>query len=117
VAGEHDAGVVDHALLHRRGHHGVVLAREAAVDRAIEDFEDVAAVGRIERARGARATQRDVLYVGEILEQLPIAQGDQPRIESFAREQVAQLRADAGRLAGGERDDRAPYRSSSRSST
>ena len=48
VPGEGDAGVVDRALLHRRGDHGAELAREAAVD----------ARGRAARARGGRWRDR-----------------------------------------------------------
>ena len=36
VAGERHARVVDDALVHRRGHHRVELAREATVDRPVE---------------------------------------------------------------------------------
>ena len=38
VAGEGDAGLVDQALLHRRGHHGRELAGQAAVHRAIDQL-------------------------------------------------------------------------------
>ena len=41
VAGEGDAGVVDHALVHRRGDHGGELARHAAGQRSIEGRQHV----------------------------------------------------------------------------
>jgi hypothetical protein len=46
-----------------------------------------------------------------------VADDDDARGKGLARDPRAKLRPDAGGLAGGQRDDRALYRSSSRSST
>jgi len=53
----------------------------------------------------------------DAVEERALADDDNARAEGLRRDPVAQLRPDAGGLAGGQRDDRAPYRSSSRSST
>ena len=121
MAGEHDARIVDHAFLHRRGHHGVELAAQAAVDRAIEDLEHVAAVGGVGLSRRSRPAQRNMLELREIDER-PVADRHDAGREALGGEHAAELRADARRLTGGEGDDRAPrddrpYRSSSLSST
>jgi hypothetical protein len=117
MAGEGDAGVVDHALLHRRGHHGVELAGEAAADGAVEDIEDVAAVGGIELAGEPGPAKRNMFDSGKTLKQPPIADDDNAGGKGFARDPAAKLRSDASGLARGEGDDRTLYRSSSRSST
>jgi hypothetical protein len=57
-----------------------------------------------------------VLHIVKV-EQRAIADDDQASGERLRANAVAKLGADAGGLAGGDRDDRAPYRSSSRSST
>ena len=57
VAGKGDAGVVDDALLHRRGDHGVVFAREAASEREVEHREHIAAVAGVELP-GTRGRER-----------------------------------------------------------
>jgi hypothetical protein len=51
------------------------------------------------------------------LEQRAVADEHQAGIEFLGRDALAQLRADAGRLTRGQRDDRGLYRSSRRSST
>jgi hypothetical protein len=50
-------------------------------------------------------------------EQRAVPDEDQAGSEVLGRDALAQLRADAGGLTRGERDDRALYRSSRRSST
>ena len=89
-------------------------------DRAVEEREHVAAVGRIEPAGDARPAQRRRARRPESLSKRaprsPI--DDHARVEASRAASIsAQVRADAGGLARGQRDDRALYRSSSRSST
>jgi hypothetical protein len=115
VPGEAYPRVVDHAFVHRRGDHRVVLAGEAPVDRAVEHLQDVAAVGGLEPARLARRRERHMVDVRTPLQQAPVADGDELRAAEPARHRDAQLRPDARRLARGEGDPR--HRSSSRSST
>src|SRR5262245_55794485 len=113
------AGVVDNALLHRRGDDRIVFACEAAADGAVENGEHVAAVGRIELAGNARSRERDVLDVRAAGEQRAIADGDDATgkrlLGGAHHSQLTDLGPDPGRLAGSERDDRRLYRSSSRS--
>ncbi len=116
VAGEVDARVVDHAFLDRRGHHRVVFAAQATVDRAVQHLEHVAAVGGVEPAGHAGSAQRNVLDL-DAGQQRAVADHRQARVEVFARCARAQLGPHPGGLAGSQRDDRAPYRSSRRSST
>ena len=110
VAGERDAGVVDHALLHRRGDHGVELAGEAAVDaRGRAARARSGALRRIELARrDAGRAQRHVLDCAatRARSERAVADDDHARRAGSAREERAQLGTDAGGLAGGERDDR-----------
>jgi hypothetical protein len=61
--------------------------------------------------------ERHVLDRGKTCQQRTVSDGDEARREALGREHPAKLRPDAGRLAGGDGDDRAGYRSSSRSST
>ena len=50
-----NAGIVDHALLHRRGDHRREFARDAAGDRGVERREHRLRIGGIEPARRRRA--------------------------------------------------------------
>ena len=61
VAGEGDAGIVDHALLHRRGHHRGELAVQASPHGAVEDGQHIASICWIEPAGNRRASERHVL--------------------------------------------------------
>ena len=60
VPGEGDPGIVDHALLHRRGDECGELARDAAIGRACERLEHVGCVARVERAGVRWRAQRHV---------------------------------------------------------
>ncbi len=51
VAGEGKAGVVDDALVHRRGDDGVIGPVHAARDRGVEQGQHVGAVAGVEHAR------------------------------------------------------------------
>src|SRR4051812_20401502 len=118
VPGKGNPSVVDHALLHRRGYHRLVLARKAAGERTLEDREHVTAVARIELARSARSSEGNVLDLRKTGEDGTVADRHQPRGKALGGEPHAKLRADSRRLTGGKRDDRAGgYRSSSRNST
>ena len=103
VAGEGDAGVVDHALLHRRGHHGGELALEAAADGAVENRQHIASVCRIEPAGNRRTRERHVLDARTAGEERAVADDHDVHLRSKA---YAQLGTDAGGLAGSERDYR-----------
>jgi len=56
VAGERNAGVVDHPLVHRCGHHGIVASAAAASDRILQGRQHGAGVAQVElpRLRGVR---------------------------------------------------------------
>jgi hypothetical protein len=58
VTAERDAGVVDHALLHRPGDQGVGAAGKTQFGRAIERFDHVGGIGGIEAAGLRRRPQR-----------------------------------------------------------
>jgi hypothetical protein len=116
VTGERNAGVVDDAFLHRRGHHGLVFAGQTALHRPIEQAQDIAAVGGIEPARRARAGERQVLHLRRVPQDGTVAEDHDAGAESLASEHRAELGADSGRLAGSH-GDRESYRSSRRSST
>ena len=49
VAGEWDTGVIDNALVHRRCDHGIEFATQAAIHRAIQGIQNIAAIGDIWR--------------------------------------------------------------------
>src|SRR3954468_15646585 len=101
MAGERDAGVVDHALLHRRRDHGGVFAFHAAADRAIENRKHVARVRRIELAGRYGTRERHVLDARRALEKRAIADDDNVGLR---REAHAELWTDAGGLAGSKCD-------------
>src|SRR5437763_1792404 len=54
---------VDHALLHRSGHHRRELSRQAAANRAVEDREHIARVRRVEPPGDRGPRERHVLHV------------------------------------------------------
>jgi hypothetical protein len=54
VSRELDAGIVDHALLDGRGDHRGELAGHAAVDRTIQQLQDMTCIGAIELAGANR---------------------------------------------------------------
>ncbi len=60
VTGEWHAGVVDGALLHRRGDHGRELTLHAARDGAVQQGEHVARVGGVQLASVAMRRERHV---------------------------------------------------------
>jgi hypothetical protein len=57
VAAERNAGVADHALVQRRGHHGIEASIEAAGDGMVEALQQRQGVGRIGAAGRRRARQ------------------------------------------------------------
>jgi hypothetical protein len=116
VTGEGNAGIVDHALLHRRGDHRVEFAAEAAGNGAVEHGEHVGAVRRIELSGHRGMAQRKVFDLRG-LEERAVADHHHPRAQVLCGDALAKLGTDAGRLTRGERDHRALYRSSRRSST
>jgi hypothetical protein len=65
VAGKRNSRVVDDALLHRRRDHRGIFAGEAAPHRAIEQREDVAAIGGVELSGPRRPGERNVLHIGD----------------------------------------------------
>jgi hypothetical protein len=66
VPRERNARHVDHALLHRRGHDRIELARHRAVDGAIDEIQNIAPVRGIELARHARRAERNVQHLEPI---------------------------------------------------
>ncbi len=122
VSAERDARIVDHALLHGRGDHGGELTAATPVDRAIQQREHVARIAGIESTRddGPRNGMMlddepsggfgdgDAQRTGAFVEQRAIDEADDLAAEVFAqgelRERDAEVRADAGGLAGGQRD-------------
>ena len=128
VAGEGNAGVVDRALLQRRGDDGVETAGQRAVDRGVEQAEHVAPVGGVElarlrqarRARDARSRLARRAALGQpthrarACEQRAIAEHGEarrrPARRAPAERRRRQFGTDAGRLAGGDRDGRAAGR-------
>ena len=109
MAAKRDAGIVERAFLHRRGHHRVELAGEAAAQRALEDRDDIGAVRGVEAAGNARPDQRDVLDIGTAGKQAAVADRHDARGERLARHARAKLRPDPGRFARSERDDRSTF--------
>ena len=63
MAGKGDAGIVDDALVHRRRDHRRICATDAAVERRIENIQDVTRVGGVEPAGDHRRAQRHVTDV------------------------------------------------------
>ena len=132
VSAEGDAGLVDHALVNRRGDDGVELPGERAVDGALEQRQHVARVGRIRAAGDARCAERQMrdsertgcmrgaarcrsaCVAGErdrklqLLrtrgEQRAVAEAHQLARQLAQGERQAQLRADAGGLSRGQSD-------------
>src|SRR5688500_15089340 len=127
VAGELNAGIVDDALLHRRGDHGRELAAHAAVDGTVEHREHMARIEDIELAGGAGHAQRHVQHpqrsgprgprgpgivgleedVGAqelraLGEQLVAADDDQFGGKPGLRECETEIRADAGGFTRGD---------------
>jgi len=121
--------LADHPLVHRRGDHGGELAADAAGDRAIEQAEHAGAVGGIEppgrRGPGQRLMKdldhgrrcvrirlpgADLNRAAHLrrarAHQLDVAEHHQPRRPVALDDAQAQLRADAGRFATGDGDDR-----------
>ena len=62
MAAERDAGVVDHALVHRRRDDGVELPGQCGLDGAVEECQYVRRVGRLEPPRHARHRERLVRH-------------------------------------------------------
>ena len=122
---ERQAGLADDALLYRRRDHAGVAAGAAAVTGDIEEVGDVARVGRIESARLDRCGGRDVQelqfagpvrgglrcldyahgraqFLGALAQHRAITQEEQAGRKVSRGERKAQVRPDAGRLAGGD---------------
>jgi hypothetical protein len=131
VARERHARVVDHALLHRCGDHRGELAAPAAFGGVAQHLEHVRRVGGIEaagddgrRERGRQHLQtappvRTELARGGALQfqrqpEVPGARGEQVRVGRHREpagpvprgEREAEIRPDAGGLAGGHDDRR-----------
>ncbi|MCY1275364.1 hypothetical protein D9M70_240070 [compost metagenome] len=132
VAGEGDAALVDHALVHRSGDHPGEGAVEAAPAGSGQGFQHVGGVRRVQLAAFHRGAQRRVPDVqaaggrralrpvarpgflqvdiqaqlrGALGQQRAAGDGDQRVRLRLAGEQQAQVGADAGRLAGGQGEE------------
>jgi hypothetical protein len=141
VAGEGNAGIVDHCLVHWRRHHCRELAGLATFERSIEQSKNVRRIDRIELSCDGRHAQRHMDEIedtrfrqcrrrplaqtdggtelrGTRTHHFPVGQNDEACCEILLREAQAEFGADAGRLARGDGDDRRhAQRSSSRRST
>ena len=127
VAGEGDAGIVDDALVHRCRYHRVELAREASVDRAVEQRQDVPriradpVVRPCRARRAARAAPRLDPRRGRpgrnragrscaCARRGPVRAATGPpaarprQSKRRPRQRCAQVGSDAGRLPGRQRD-------------
>ena len=60
VAGEGNACLIDHALVHRGGDHGGKVAVDAALGGALQGFEHIGGIGGVELAGGYWCLQRGV---------------------------------------------------------
>ena len=125
MAGERQAGLADDALLYGSRDHAVVVAGAAAVTGNVEEVGDVAGVGRIEAAGLDRCGRRYVQelqfagpvrgrlrcvdnahgraqFLGALAQHGAIAHEEQAGRKVSRGQRKAQVRPDAGRLAGGD---------------
>ncbi|MOA16755.1 hypothetical protein D3C78_1369850 [compost metagenome] len=131
VAGEGDSALVDHALVHRRGDHSGEVAVQAALAGAGEGFQHIAGIRRVQLAALHRSGQwciphvqaaglrgllwpvarsdrqqadRQAQQCGALGQQRLAGDGHQRVRLRLAGQQQAQVGADAGGLAGGQRE-------------
>ena len=129
VAGEGNAGVIDETVMHRRRDDGIEFMRESTVDRTIKDPEHEACVPHVELAGDAGRCERMVLdreAAGDmrrmfarvinaqgnlrthrlcaLFQERAIGESYKLAVKRLRGDCEAQLRADPGRLACGERD-------------
>ena len=130
LAGEGVSGVVDHALVHRARDHRRVAAVQAAVYGPVQGLEHVPGVIGIESAAIGGSSQRDRIDPegaarrrdrrrlvadlaqfewetearGPFLQQGRVGDHDQGRRPGLLCDLYAQIGADTGGLAGGDRD-------------
>ena len=125
MAGEGKAGIVDDALVHRRGDDGAIAAVHAAGDGGVEQGEHVGAVAGIEHACGDRGRNRNVAHMqtalpvrgngvaadeigrdtepgGARAQHPDIAQHREAAWQRLLRQRDAEIGPDSGGFAGGE---------------
>ena len=142
MAGEGDAAIVDHALVHRRGDHGGEFSGQAPVYGAVQRRQHIAGIGRVQPSGGGGGRQRHIANfqslfgggsAGRVIMQRKreaklartrgqhglVADQHATRAGSGLRQPQRQVRAYAGGFAGGDGQygDVHAYFSSSRSST
>ncbi len=134
MPGKRNAGIVDRALVHRRGHHRGEAPVQAAGHGAIEQSQHVGTIRGVQRARGHGRGEGQVQHfqlffrgrAGRVEfaqahrqaelrrahgEQIAIGEDDGAAAEAAQATQTtigprqADVRADSGRLAGGDCDD------------
>jgi hypothetical protein len=131
VAGKGDTGLVEQALLYRRGHHRAEFSGQAAIDRAIDQRQYCRGVGAVEPSRDAGCSERLVQQSHRsrgpldrsasfivtqheleseqpraLLEERAITQAHQRPLARLRGGRQAQIGPDAGWFPRGQRDRR-----------